>query len=310
MGTQRPDPADLSAVLSSLADAVRVMAEAVQGIAQAQAQPYRTSPSLPPVRLVDAVNEFLVSKARSGRSDRYLRQLRVVLAQLAQGHPGADLGDLSPASLERWATRGAWAARTRQGYLSDVRTFLAWSVRRGYLAVNPAEAVESPNPPQRPPSLHRPEDVAQVLHTAQQLDPSVCRHLALRYFSGVRSSEAHRILEADLRPGFVEVPAVKSKTRRRRLVRIRPALQAFLDMPGQLVPLSPNRVRAVIRAAGVEWPPNVTRHTWVSYALAAEESAARIALEAGHAEAVLFSTYREMTTPEEAARFWAIRPQS
>lgn len=307
-GNRQPDAPDLSAVLSSLADAVRVMAAALQGIAQGPARPSRSS--LSPVRLTDAANEFLVAKARAGRSDRYLRQLRVVLHQLAQGHRGADLGDLTPAGLERWASRQEWAARTRRGYVADVRTFLAWCVRRGYLDANPADAVETPDPAPRAPALHSPEDVAQVLHTAQQLDPAAARHLAVRYFAGVRSSEAHRLREADLRPGFVEVPAVKSKTRRRRLVRIRPALQAFLDLPGELVPLSPNRVRAVIRAAGVDWPPNVTRHTWVSYALAAEESAARIALEAGHAEAVLFSTYRELTTPEEAARFWALRPQS
>ena len=67
---------------------------------------------------------------------------------------------------------------------------------------------------------------------------------------------------------------------------------------------------AVVRAAGVEWPHNVTRHTWASYHLAQFGSAARTAIQAGHTETVLFRHYRELVTPEAAREFWSIRPEN
>jgi hypothetical protein len=69
-----------------------------------------------------------------------------------------------------------------------------------------------------------------------------------------------------------------------------------------------DRVRQVIRASGVPWPQNVTRHSFVSYHLAEHENAAKTALEAGHSEAILFRHYRALVTPQAAAEFWAIRP--
>lgn len=46
----------------------------------------------------------------------------------------------------------------------------------------------------------------------------------------------------------------------------------------------------------------------MSYHLAAFESAAKTALEAGHSEQMLFNHYRAVVTQETALEFWSIRP--
>jgi integrase len=137
------------------------------------------------------------------------------------------------------------------------------------------------------------------------------RHLAVRFFGGVRTAEAHRLTEKDLRldHGVLEVPAVKSKTRSRRLVTLQPNLKAWLDLGGELGPIGPMRVRAVIVDSKVVWMHNVARHSFCSYHLAQFQSAAKTALEAGHTEAMLFRNYRALITPAQAEKYWSIYPK-
>ena len=163
-----------------------------------------------------------------------------------------------------------------------------------------------------PPGLHTPAEVRRVLATAAQHDLNACRCLAVRYFAGLRTSEAVALEEKEIKTeaGFIEVTAAKAKTRRRRLVVITPALRAWLALGGEL-PLKQvnNRLRRIVALAGVPWPANVTRHSFCSYHLAEFGNAGKTALEAGHSEAMLFAHYREVVTPAAAAEFWAIRPE-
>lgn len=300
--------------LTEAAAALSAAAKALQG--QAASVPKTTlsfSPSLEPLTVAEAINEFLRAKARAGRSDRYLRQLRLTLNAFAKGRNAAPLAAVTTADVDAWLEGSGWAARTRRSYLGDVQTLCNWCVRRGLLAASPSAAVELPQAEPLRPSIHTPAEASAALELARKTDPDLCRTLALRYFAGLRSAEAARLAESDLRPGWVEVPAAKAKTRRRRLVAIQPALAAWLALPGQLplhdVNIRQARLTAALARQGIAWPPNVTRHSFCSYHLAAFGNAARTALEAGHSEAMLFGHYRELVTPDQAAEFWAIRPR-
>lgn len=311
--------ADSQRSLSSASQALAEIGRQLQAVASALAgqasvpSPVPLSPdrAFPDqfVTVAEAVNQLLVAKVRAGRGDRYLRQLRCSLAAFVRGRGRRALESITAGEIEGWLLGRDVAARTRANALKDLRLLFTWAARRGYVVTNPALGVELPQGPAGgPPGIHSPEEVRQVLETARRIDPQVCRLLAVRYFAGVRSAEAARLRESDFRPGFLEVPAAKSKTRSRRLVTIQPALASWLALGGELGPMRTDRVRQVVRASGVPWPHNVTRHSFVSYHLAGFGSAARTALEAGHSEAMLFAHYRALVTPEAAAAFWAIRP--
>lgn len=266
-----------------------------------------------PRSLVDTVNAFLLAKARNGRSDRYLRQLRVVMMHFCAGRARRPITSITVGEIERWLGDGEWAARTQRGYLSDVRTLFNFAERRGLVSRSPAAGVELPRTEDfKPPKIHTPLQVQQVLDAARDRDPDVCRHMAVRYFAGVRSSEAHRLTEENimLDRGVIEVPAAKSKTRRRRLVEIQPNLRAWLELGGEMRPMSDYRtIRPVLRASKVEWFQNVTRHSFVSYHLAQFQNAGKTALQAGHTEQMVFQHYRELVMPADAAAFWSIVPK-
>jgi len=263
--------------------------------------------------VAEAVNEFLRAKARAGRSDRYLRTLRVTLKSFAKGRFSKPLSEVTVSDVEAWLESQNWSARTQKGYLSDVRTLFNFAIKRGLVNQNPAAAVELPDWEEAPKSLHLPGQVKTVLEFSRSYDPNICRSLAVRYFSGLRSAEIERIEEEDIKAEFIEVTAAKSKTRRRRLVPIQPNLKAWLQLGGEL-PLHDvnNRMRwftaALKKRHGIDWPHNVTRHSWCSYHLAHFRNAAETALQAGHTEQMLFQHYRELVTPDQAKEFWAIAP--
>lgn len=311
---------EVSQALSEVAASLLKLASALVGESSA----FPASPlSLPPLRrngsddwpatVGELVNEFLRAKARAGRSDRYLRALKNSLSKFNMGRAHLPLHDVTVRDVEKWLERSQWSARTRRGYLSDVRVMFSFAVKRGYLSRNPAAAVEVPDVKEPPPRIHTPEQVKTVLEFARSYDADICRSLAVRYFCGLRSAEIERLEESEIRQNHVEVTAAKSKTRRRRLVTIQPNLRQWLALGGKL-PLRDvnNRMRwftaALRKAHGIEWPHNVTRHSFVSYHLAHFGSAARTALEAGHTEQMTFAHYRELVTPEAGAAFWSIVP--
>ena len=257
----------------------------------------------------EIINEMLIAKARAERSDRYLRQLRVSLGSFSRGKSNVALTAVTVADLEKWLFNRGWKIHTMKGYLGDVRSLFNFAERRGYVSRDVSKGVELPAAHNfNPPQIHTPEQVLTVLQSAREFGPDVMRHLAIRYFCGVRSAEAHRMTEENILPGYIEVTAEKSKTRRRRLIKIQPVLSAWLALGGVIRPIRPDTVRAAIKRSGVEWPSNVTRHSFVSYHLAKFENAGKTALEAGHSEQMLFAHYRELVTGERAEQFWNLFP--
>ena len=59
---------------------------------------------------------------------------------------------------------------------------------------------------------------------------------------------------------------------------------------------------------GIQWKRNALRHSYISYRLAIVPDTARIALECGNSPGVIFTNYRELTTPEQAKEWFSIVP--
>lgn len=263
----------------------------------------------PLISVVEAANEFLLAKAKAGRSDSYLKTSLAQLRAFVTGREGRPLASITSAEIEEWLHGQSWQPKTQRGYLLTVRTLFNFATARLHVAGNPALGVDLPMLPDKEPEIHAPAQVKAVLDQARALDVSLCRWMAIRYFAGLRGSEATTLTEAEIDGEHVEVKAARSKTRQRRLVKIEPALAAWLEIGGEL-PLRQVNQRhwELVQAMPFACPQNVTRHSFVSYHLAQFNDAARTALESGHTEDVLFRNYRKVVTPDAAAEFWAIRP--
>lgn len=274
------------------------------------------SPEAPPPRktINEAGNEYLVGLARSGRSPRFVRTVRLHLTDVFRGKMQRAVTTITASEIgqriDAMNRERGWNPATALHHLQSTRAFFSALIRLGYCKTNPAQAVPvTRHRSEAPVSIHSPEEVRRILHVAQWSDLDAMRWLAIAYFAGLRTAEIGRLTESHIRDRYIEVPASISKTRSRRLVVIPPALRAFLNVGGKL-PLvaEPRRIKAIRQTAGVSWPRNVARHSFVSYHLAQSGSAARTALEAGHSESILFRHYRELVTLEDAEAFWKIAP--
>ena len=303
-----------SASLAAIEQAALQLLQAVRSAGKDSFAPASLSPipNTRPVTVAELFNEFLLSKSRAGRSDNYTGLLLKELRSFCTGRERRAVASLTAHEIETWLYANDWSARTRKGRLMTLRNVFTWAVTRGTLAGNVALGIDMPTDDSagEPPGIHTPAEVQAVLNAARRTDLDAMRCLAIRYFAGLRTSEATALEETEIGSEFITVTAAKAKTRKRRLVTVQPNLRAWLAVGGSL-PLKQvnNRLRAVVVAAGVPWPRNAPRHSFVSYHLSKFQNAGRTALEAGHTEQMLFAHYREIVKPDAANEFWNIYPE-
>ena len=95
--------------------------------------------------VVELANQFLLAKARAGKSDRYLRALRNSMASFSRtGRTRLQWPFPAPMWKIGCKTRSEWSARTQRGHVADVRTLFNFGIRSGLSKHNPATGVEFP----------------------------------------------------------------------------------------------------------------------------------------------------------------------
>ena len=144
---------------------------------------------------------------------------------------------------------------------------------------------------------------------AAAADPGMIPYLALGLFAGVRPMEIERLSWKNILSGFIEITADKAKTRQRRLISIADNLQQWLNLGGELpVTNKRKRIAKLISYIGLNWKPDIMRHSFASYHLALHRNEALTCYEMGDNSMTLFRHYRKLVTQEQAAEFFAIRP--
>jgi hypothetical protein len=86
----------------------------------------------------------------------------------------------------------------------------------------------------------------------------------------------------------------------------------FWEKSGQTVlMIRPRRAQQRDRqiACEIPWPRNVLRHSFINYRIAIVKSADQVALEAGNSPSIIFKNYRELTTDQEAEKWFGILPK-
>lgn len=264
----------------------------------------------------DLVEEYLTARRASGVSEPYVRLMRRNVSRFANFTKGRMLPDLRARDLDDCLQQADLAPLTKNCVRDHILTFCRWAIGRGYLPRGWREFEESVSY-QVPPedvTIFTPDEMERLLKTSG--GHLATPFLAIGAFAGLRSAEIERLdwKNVSFERGYIEVRAETCKTRARRLVPITDNLRAWLKpfaLPtGPVVPyrgIANVHARLAVRA-GVEWKKNALRHSFVSYRLAQTHDPARTALEAGHDQTILFRHYREVVTPELAAKWFAILP--
>lgn len=263
------------------------------------------------------VKELVADKKRDGLSRRHVSDLRCRLSAFAKKFEGLPVTTITSAAIDDWLRSLTVSPVTRNHYRRLVVLAFNYAIGRGYATDNPAARTAKAKEAGDNIGILTVTQAAQLLENAT---PNVLSYLAIGLFAGLRRAELERLDWSDVHfdAGLIEVTAKNAKNARRRHVTMQPNLRAWLmplrQIRGSVTPQNTfefwqafNQTRA---ASGIDpWPSNALRHSFASYHLAHFKNAKELALEMGHVnENMIFTNYRQLVKPKDAARYWSIRP--
>ena len=265
-------------------------------------------------KVSEVVADLLAARTADGLSPRYLKDLRWRLGRFTLSFGEQMIAGIGASRIDQWLRGLGVAAATRNTFRRRLAALFNFAKRRGYVKENPVADVERAKGREAEIEILSVSQVARLLLSASS---DMLPFWAIGAFAGLRRAEIERLTwsEIDFDGQVIEVKASKSKTARRRLVRVQPNLAEWLapyrTRSGRICSLNlqrkifADRERAGLRS---EWPQNALRHSFGSYHLAQFGDAARLALEMGNSPAIIFRHYRQLVKPKDAERYWKIVP--
>ena len=273
------------------------------------------------ITVEDALKTFLEAKQALKRSPAYLRGCKkTYYLPFTREFPGKMLADISQADAEKYInSHKNWSSSSKASHINYLRTFYAFFIKKGYAKLNPFANIEKPQAVSSKPKVITPEKAQELLQFV--LDngrKAECAAMALVFFCGVRvEGEAGEITweDIDLERSKVKVSTEVSKTGHRRVNDIPANALEWLKLCQSTGRVAPNdylqRMKRLRAKSGVEYRQNAMRHCFASYYVAHFKDAAKLAVILGHPNpALLYRTYYELVTPEDAAKYWDILPAS
>jgi integrase len=261
--------------------------------------------------------EVVEAKRKDGRSQAYITDLELRLNHFCRDFGNRPIAGITVEELDNWLRALPLSPKSRANYRANIGVLFSYAEKRRMVDHNPILHTAKPKLPDNPPEIFSVDELSELLEAAQRTEPDTVPMLAIGAFAGLRDAEIKRLHwdEIKLDRGLIEVTAAKAKSARRRIVAMQPNLMAWLrpysGKTGAVVPEgSRGKIDRVCETAGLtRWPSNGLRHSFASYRLATCHDAPRVASELGHTSPqMLYSTYREVVIPEEAAKYWDIRP--
>jgi integrase len=247
-------------------------------------------------------------------SERYIQDLRSRLPRFSRKFDGQMVATITSTEIDNWLRSLEVGPTTRNNFRRTLVMLFNHAVARGYATSNPAAKTAKAKVVDSPPGILT---VQQTAHLLESASPELLPYIAIGAFAGLRRAELERLdwREIDFESGLIEVTAKKSKTARRRFVKMQLNLREWLlplrKHKGNVTPDDfEKQLDAAREAAGItEWPDNGLRHSFASYHLAHFKNAAALALEMGHTDSgMIFNHYRELVRPKEAEDYWNIKP--
>jgi integrase len=217
--------------------------------------------------------------------------------------------------IKGWLAQEPLAIKTRNRHLGYIKNIFGMAKEWKLIVENPFEDVGAFNNPKKEKiEILTSDEMSRFLSA---LDWDWLPFFAISAFTGLRSDEVGRLdwNEIKLERSLIDLPPTKSKNGRRKLEEISANLLAilspFVRAEGPVKPanrkLSHARSKASHAAGIVPWKQNCIRHSFCSYSVAAK-GLEWTAIQADHDIKMLKKHYLEMVTKEDAAKYWAIRP--
>lgn len=273
----------------------------------------RTCPVVTVERTVtDVVEELITTRERDGSNPRHVADLASRLRRFAASM-SCPIANVTPARIQDFLLSLGLAPRTANNFRTSISNLLSFAKLRRYVAPDsdPLGEVPEMKEPDREVGIYTPAELQRMIGF---VSPGFLPYLVTGAFAGLRQSELERLDWADIGEKYIRVRVGERRTKSTRIVEIQPNLRAWLETlrksSGPLVPFANvgNQLTRLAKKSGVSQSHNGLRHSYGSYRLALLQDAAKVSFEMGNSPKMVFEHYREIVTPEQAARWFGITP--
>lgn len=281
------------------------------------------------IKVPALVKKLIADLEADGRSDYHVRDMEVRLGRFAESFPG-EIGDIKGPQIDAYL-RGLRsrakkkkgqpiAGKTRNNHRNGIVELFNYAKKNGYLPKDlgtEAATTTRVKEVKKDNEIFTAKQMSDLLHTGPvHLVPS----MATKAFSGVRTEEISRMGFEDVsaKKRHVILPRKITKSFRRRIQRMRPNLQKWLEPFDGLVgrmcwrySTSQSVFQAWDKAArklGIKAGANRFRNSFITNRVAQTNDIKLTAKESGNSERDIEDNYLELATEEEAAEWFSIEP--
>lgn len=269
----------------------------------------------------ELLDEYVKVKTEKGKRTRYIKDIRFRINVFAKQFGSRHVHTITTHEINEWVKAHGYVGTTQINYLTYLTGFFNYAKRLKLIEVNPADsdAIERPDVDEKMTEVFTVSNASEIMAVAAAKAPAIAPMLALGFFAGLRTSEIQGITWdcINFESKRIRIVPAVAKKRRQRFITMTDNLIEWLISYRQksgpvAIPLMTYRrgVAKVISTSGVKWVHNGMRHTFASCHLAKFQDMKRLVIEMGHADKadVLYGHYLDLVTPEDADRYWNIRP--
>jgi len=273
---------------------------------------------------------MLVALKKDGVGDYHRRDLRLCLTFFSKSFPGKFTGITAP-QIDHWLrdlksrskeSKGAeLKGKSRNNYRRSIVELFNFARRNRYLPADLSTAADHTKTVKEITAENEfftPEEMKALLSTAA---PTLLPSLAIKAFSGVRTEEMI-VLTWEMikfKQKCIILGKQITKLDQRRIIPLKPNLRAWLlpfrkeDGPICELWTAPNSLSHAWKrhglSVGVKTGKNKSRNSYISYRVAETKDPKTVAFESGNSERTIKRDYLEITTPQEAKKWFSIFPQ-
>ena len=278
----------------------------------------------------DAIELFLSERKKQTSSDSY-RNLKSIIRRW-----GADVSvdrviEIDKRMIVEWIETltsrcglKPARARTRNGYLLEIKSFLNWAKENYIVEINVADkipqykpTVEELNEIEGEAHILSPSEVKRVFDWIVKNRPDMTPRAAVLFFAGLRPDREANLFRwehVDFNENLLFVPSGNAKDRQRRYIEMNPTLVAWLkwakneNVPTPTPVINWDNGWSKAKKEVEFWPHDAARHCYASYSLPVD-GIKKTTSNLGHGDFdMLFKHYRTVVKRSASDEFFSIMP--
>lgn len=264
-----------------------------------------------------AYDAYLAEKRRIGRRERTISDIEYVLKRFLKNYGWKMCSSIIREDAVKYIERGKVSAITQNNRQRVFNGFFNFCVKRDWMTDNPLAKHDYIKVRESEKNFFSVDEVEIILSLIKDdTHKALMPYIILMLLCGLRNEETRRIkwekLNFQSDHVYIRVDADVAKTNSRRIIQTTDTATRLLNYckDNSLTDPYPKNFRKRFDkfkvATGLDWRPNILRHTFGTYRYALSESAEATSKEMGNSPTVLKKYYDGLATKREAEKFFEL----